>query len=108
MADPQKSGSAGLPAGVHAKRARAVPRASADGWLRIQRVSRACTHRPYPYRPRACLLRPRACLLSTWNSDNVTNSFWGAMKDVAYDLAWTTGVGNNAGFMSAGKLVLQT
>jgi hypothetical protein len=36
---------------------------------------------------------------STWNSDQVTNDFWNAMKNVAYDLVWTTGVPNNAGFL---------
>ena len=35
---------------------------------------------------------------STWLSDDVTNNFWAAMKDVAYDLVWTTGVANNSGF----------
>jgi hypothetical protein len=38
---------------------------------------------------------------SSWNSDDVTNSYWGAMKDVDYDLVWTTGVGNNNGFIEA-------
>ena len=42
---------------------------------------------------------------STWNADDVTNAFWGAMKaeSVAYDLAWTTGVANNAGFFDASE-----
>jgi len=39
---------------------------------------------------------------STWNSDDVTKSFWSAMSGANYDLVWTTGVGNNAGFLSAG------
>jgi hypothetical protein len=39
---------------------------------------------------------------STWNSDATTNSFWGAMAQANYDMVWTTGVGNNNGFMSAG------
>jgi hypothetical protein len=41
---------------------------------------------------------------STWNSDDVTNQFWGALKDagVSYDLVWTTGVANNAGFLDSG------
>ena len=39
---------------------------------------------------------------STWNSDDVTKSFWGAMAQANYDIAWTTGVGNNNGFISAG------
>lgn len=39
---------------------------------------------------------------SPWNSDDVTNSFWNAMKQAKLDLAWTTGVGNNNGFMAAG------
>ena len=29
---------------------------------------------------------------STWNADDVTNSYWGAMKGVNYDMVWTTGV----------------
>lgn len=39
---------------------------------------------------------------STWNSDAVTQSFWGAMAQADYDLVWTTGVGNDGGFISAG------
>jgi len=39
---------------------------------------------------------------STWNSDDVTNSFWNAMKQADLDLVWTTGVGNNNGFMASG------
>jgi hypothetical protein len=39
---------------------------------------------------------------STWNSDDVTNSFWGAMKQADLDLVWTTGVGNENGFLAAG------
>lgn len=39
---------------------------------------------------------------STWNTDNVTNSFWAAMAQANYDMVWTTGVGNNGGFISAG------
>jgi hypothetical protein len=41
---------------------------------------------------------------SSWNSDDVTNAFWGAMKsaNVNYDLIWTTGVGNNAGYIENG------
>jgi hypothetical protein len=37
---------------------------------------------------------------TTWLSDEVTNQFWDAMASagVAYDLVWTTGVANNAGF----------
>jgi hypothetical protein len=35
---------------------------------------------------------------STWNSDEVTNEFWGAMDKANYDLVWTTGVANNDGF----------
>jgi hypothetical protein len=40
---------------------------------------------------------------STWNADQVTMDFWGAMKtaNVAYDLVWTTGVANNDGFFEA-------
>ena len=39
---------------------------------------------------------------SSWNANEVTQSYWGAMKDVDYDLVWTTGVGNNQGFIAAG------
>jgi len=39
---------------------------------------------------------------STWNSDQVTNDFWAAMKSSSYDLVWTTGVANNQGFMEQG------
>lgn len=41
---------------------------------------------------------------STWNPDQVTHDFWGAMKSagVAYDLVWTTGVANNNGFFDKG------
>jgi hypothetical protein len=38
---------------------------------------------------------------SSWNSDDVTNSYWSAMKNVNYDMVWTTGVGNNNGFIEA-------
>lgn len=41
---------------------------------------------------------------STWNSDQVTRDFWGAMDTakVGYDLVWTTGVANNDGFFEVG------
>jgi hypothetical protein len=39
---------------------------------------------------------------SSWNSDDVTKSYWDAMKSANYDLVWTTGVGDNAGFIDAG------
>ncbi len=39
---------------------------------------------------------------SSWNADDVTNSFWNAMKQADLDLVWTTGVGNNNGFLSTG------
>jgi len=41
---------------------------------------------------------------STWNSDQVTNSYWNAMKSagVKYDLAWTTGVATSNGFFNTG------
>jgi hypothetical protein len=40
---------------------------------------------------------------STWNADNVTQSFWGAMSGVNYDMAWTSGAGNIAGgFFTSG------
>ncbi|MEO6600888.1 MAG: hypothetical protein ABIQ16_13500 [Polyangiaceae bacterium] len=38
---------------------------------------------------------------SSWNSDDITNSYWGALKSVNYDLVWTTGVGNNKGYLEA-------
>lgn len=38
---------------------------------------------------------------STWNSDQVTHDFWGAIDKagVAYDMVWTTGVANNRGYI---------
>jgi len=39
---------------------------------------------------------------SSWNADDVTNSFWNAMKQADLDLVWTTGVGNNNGFLATG------
>lgn len=39
---------------------------------------------------------------SSWNANDVTKGYWGAMKDVCYDMVWTTGVGNNNGFISSG------
>ncbi|MDP9001439.1 MAG: hypothetical protein M3O46_15165 [Myxococcota bacterium] len=39
---------------------------------------------------------------STWNTDAVTDNFWSAMAQANYDLVWTTGVGNNGGFISSG------
>jgi hypothetical protein len=38
---------------------------------------------------------------SSWNDNNTTNSYWAAMANVNYDMAWTTGVGNNKGFIEA-------
>ena len=38
---------------------------------------------------------------SSWNSDDITNSYWGALKNANYDLVWTTGVGNNKGYLEA-------
>jgi hypothetical protein len=38
---------------------------------------------------------------SPWNSDDVSKKFWDAMKPSNYDLVWTTGVGNNSGFINA-------
>jgi hypothetical protein len=40
---------------------------------------------------------------STWNSDQVTDDFWGSLANVNYDLVWTTGVANNQGFFEAGS-----
>jgi len=39
---------------------------------------------------------------STWNSDDVTNLYWGAMAGVNYDMVWTTGVASANGFFSTG------
>ena len=39
---------------------------------------------------------------STWNSDELTDSFWNTMNIAPYDIVWTTGVGNNNGFMAEG------
>lgn len=39
---------------------------------------------------------------SNWNSDQVTNDYWNAMKSVPYDMVWTTGVANNNGFIASG------
>ena len=38
---------------------------------------------------------------SAWNSNDVSTKFWDAMKPANYDLVWTTGVGNNQGFLNA-------
>jgi hypothetical protein len=42
------------------------------------------------------------CTHSTWNLDEETDAFWGAMPIEALDMVWTTGVGNNGGFLDAG------
>jgi hypothetical protein len=39
---------------------------------------------------------------TVWNSDQETKEFWNGMKAVNYDLAWTTGVANNNGYISTG------
>jgi hypothetical protein len=41
---------------------------------------------------------------STWNTNDVTNNYWNAMKSVSvkYDFAWTTGVANSNGFFNTG------
>jgi len=39
---------------------------------------------------------------TVWNSDQETKEFWNGMKAVNYDLAWTTGVANNNGFIPSG------
>jgi hypothetical protein len=41
---------------------------------------------------------------STWNDDGVTNSFWSAMTNVAYDMSWTSGVANANGYFSASTM----
>jgi hypothetical protein len=38
---------------------------------------------------------------SSWNADAVTKSYWGAMAAANYDMVWTTGVGDNNGFLDA-------
>jgi hypothetical protein len=40
---------------------------------------------------------------STWNADDQTNSFWGAMKTagVNYDLVWTSGDANAGGYFNS-------
>jgi len=37
---------------------------------------------------------------TTWNSDQETDEFWRAMPLAEIDFVWTTGVGDNAGFIS--------
>ncbi len=36
---------------------------------------------------------------SSWNADAVTTSYWNAMAVANYDMVWTTGVGNNNGYI---------
>ena len=36
---------------------------------------------------------------SSWNDNTTTNNYWAAMANVNYDMVWTTGVGNNNGFI---------
>jgi hypothetical protein len=38
---------------------------------------------------------------SSWNPDDTSKKYWDAMKPANYDLVWTTGVGNNGGFLNA-------
>lgn len=38
---------------------------------------------------------------SSWNADDVTKNYWNAMAVANYDMVWTTGVGNNKGFLEA-------
>lgn len=38
---------------------------------------------------------------SSWNRDEVTNAYWNAMQVADYDMVWTTGVGNNDGYLDA-------
>ena len=37
---------------------------------------------------------------SAWLADDLTNAFWAAMPTGSLDFMWTTGVGNNAGFLN--------
>jgi len=39
---------------------------------------------------------------STWNANDVTRNFWGAMSGVNYDMAWTSGAGNANDFFTPG------
>jgi len=41
---------------------------------------------------------------STWNANNVTDSYWAAMKSVGvkHDFAWTTGVATSNDFFNTG------
>ncbi len=39
---------------------------------------------------------------STWNTNDVTNKYWAALADVNYDMAWTSGAGDQNGFFTAG------
>ena len=39
---------------------------------------------------------------SGWNADAVTNSYWAAMAVANYDMVWTTGLGDNNGFITSG------
>jgi hypothetical protein len=39
---------------------------------------------------------------TVWNSDQETRDYWNAMKSINYDMAWTTGVANNNGYIAAG------
>jgi hypothetical protein len=54
----------------------------------------------------ACAIRsqqPNAVVAvnhTTWNSDQETDEFWRAMPLAEIDLVWTTGVGDNGGFIS--------
>jgi hypothetical protein len=38
---------------------------------------------------------------TTWNGDDETDDFWGAMPLALLDMVWTTGVGNNNGYISS-------
>lgn len=38
---------------------------------------------------------------SAWLADELTERFWAAMPLAALDFIWTTGVGNNGGFLNA-------
>jgi len=39
---------------------------------------------------------------SNWNPDQITNDYFNAMKDVPYDMVWTTGVADNGEFITSG------
>lgn len=39
---------------------------------------------------------------SSWNTNDVTKNYWGAMNSANYDMVWTTGVGDDNGYIASG------